>query len=109
MANAAQLTQSPLAILTPGGVCDLSKSSYFADTVYGALTFSFVNRPADCMLFELEVYLSSGSIAWPANVKWVGGMAPQSLQIGKIHLFQFRIAQSGGAPGFWLGSYLPNY
>jgi len=109
MSSAAQQAQAPLSLAAVSGACDLSKRSYFHATVNGATTLSFNNRPADCMIFELEVYLVSGTLSWPANVRWVGGTAPQNLQTGKVHMFQFRIAQSGGAPGFWLGSYLPNY
>ncbi|WP_312417738.1 hypothetical protein [Comamonas sp.] len=108
MSSAAQLIKSPLAAPFTGGVCDLSKRSYFADTVAGAINFTFVNRPADCVTFEVEINLVSGTIAWPANVRWVGGTAPQNLQTGKIHVFQFRRPQATGADQ-WLGSYLPNY
>lgn len=108
MASAAQQAQAPLAISATGGVCDLSKRSYFHASVFASLTFTFANQPADCMLFELEVNLSSGTLSWPATVRWVGGMAPQNLQTGKIHMFQFRRPQSTGADQ-WLGSYLPNY
>lgn len=107
MANAAQLTQAPIA-LTTGAAIDLSKRSYFAITVGSAVTFTFNNRPADCMIFELEVNLTGGTLAWPVNVRWVGGIAPQNLQAGKIHIFQFRRPQTTGADQ-WLGSYLPNY
>ncbi|WP_312834738.1 hypothetical protein [Comamonas sp.] len=108
MANAAQQAQAPLSLGVSGGVCDLSKRSYFHTTVTSATTFSFINRPADCMLFELEVLLSAGTMSWPSNIDWVGGMAPQNLQTGKIHMFQFRRPQSSGSDR-WLGSYLPNY
>jgi len=108
MANAAQQAQAPLSLVISGGVCDLSKRTYFHGVVNGPVTFSFINRPADCMLFEVEVSLTSGTMAWPANVRWVGGTAPQNLQTGKIHMFQFRRPQSTGAEQ-WLGSYLPNY
>ncbi|UXC20001.1 hypothetical protein [Comamonas squillarum] len=108
MASAAQQAQAPLAIPATGGVCDLSKRSYFHASVLASLAFTFINRPVDCMLFELEVSLTAGTLSWPANVRWVGGLAPQNLQTGKIHIFQFRRPQSTGADQ-WLGSYLPNY
>jgi hypothetical protein len=108
MANAAQQAQAPLSLAAVSGACDLSKRSYFHATVNGATTISLNNRPADCMLVELEVNLVSGTLSWPANVSWVGGLAPQNLQTGKIHMFQFRRPQSTGADQ-WLGSYLPNY
>lgn len=108
MANAAKDAQAPLGLAITGGVCDLSKRSYFYTTMNGATAFSFINRPADCMVFEVEVNLISGTMTWPANVRWVGGTAPQNLQAGKIHVFQFRRPQATGADQ-WLGSYLPNY
>jgi len=109
MSSAAQLAQTTLAAPFTGGVCDLSKRTYFADTVAGAITFTFVNRPADCMVFEVEVNLISGTMTWPANVRWVwGGALPQNLQAGKIHLFQFRRPQSTGTDQ-WLGAYQGNY
>lgn len=108
MASAAQQAQAPLSLALGSGACDLSKRTYFHGTVNGATAFTFVNRPADCMLFELEIYMLSGTLSWPANVRWVGGLAPQNLQTGKIHIFQFRRPQSTGADQ-WLGSYLPNY
>ena len=108
MANAAKDAQAPLGLAITGGVCDLSKRSYFYTTMNGATAFSFINRPADCMVFEVEVNLISGTMTWPANVRWVGGTAPQNLQAGKIHIFQFRRPQATGADQ-WLGSYLPNY
>jgi len=108
MASAAQQAQAPLSLAVGNGVCDLSKRTYFHGTVTGSIGFTFLNSPADCMLFELEVYLVAGTLSWPANVRWVGGLAPQNLQTGKIHIFQFRRPQSTGADQ-WLGSYLPNY
>lgn len=108
MANAAQLTQAPIALTGTGGVLNLSRRSYFGDTVNGNISYTFVNRPADCMIFEVEINLVGGTITWPSNVRWVGSIAPQGLQTGKIHIFQFRRTQSTGADQ-WLGSYLPNF
>lgn len=109
MASAAQHAQSPLSLLASGGVCDLSKRSYFHVSMLASLAFTFVNRPADCMFFELEINLVAGIPSWPANVRWVGtGSAPQNLQTGKIHKFLFTRPQSIGADQ-WLGSYLPNF
>lgn len=108
MASAAQQAQAPLSLVSIDGICDLSKRTYFHAVISGAVAFTFINRPADCMLFELEVSLIAGTLSWPANVRWVGGTAPQNLQTGKIHIFQFRRPQSTGADQ-WLGSYLPNY
>lgn len=109
MANAAKDAQAPLGMAVTGGVCDLSKRSYFYGTMNGAVAFSFVNRPADCMFFELEINLVAGIPSWPANVRWIGtGTAPQNLQTGKIHKFLFTRPQSTGADQ-WLGSYLPNF
>lgn len=108
MANAAKDAQAPLGLAITGGICDLSKRSYFYTTMNGATTFSFINRPADCMFFELEINLVSGLTSWPANVRWVSGIAPNPLATGKIHKFLFTRPQSTGTDQ-WLGSYLPNF
>ncbi len=108
MASAAQQAQVPLSLVSIDGACDLSKRTYFHAVISGPTTFNFLNRPADCVFFELEVSLLAGTLSWPGNVRWVGGMAPQNLQTGKIHKFLFTRPQSTGADQ-WLGSYLPNY
>lgn len=108
MANAAQQAQAPLSMLASDGVCDLSKRTYFHTSMLASLAFTFINPPADCMFFELEINLVAGLATWPGNVRWVGGMAPQNLQTGKIHKFLFTRPQSTGADQ-WLGSYLPNF
>lgn len=108
MGNAAKDAQAPLGLSIAGGVCDLSKRSYFYTTMNGATTFSFINRPADCVFIELEVYLVSGIISWPANVLWPDGAIPQNLKTGRIHKFLFTRPQSTGADQ-WLGAYQPNY
>ncbi|GAB2472239.1 hypothetical protein GCM10027082_24700 [Comamonas humi] len=108
MTSAAQQAQAPVSLAITGGVCDLSKRTYFHATISGNTTLSFINAPADVMIFNLEINLTSGTLSWPGNVRWAAGQTPSSLQTGKIHVFQFQRPQSTGADQ-WLGSYLQNF
>lgn len=107
MANAAQQAQAPISLLISGGVCDLSKRTYFHGVVNGPVTFSFINRPADVTVFQIEIKHTSGVITWPANMTWPDGFAPV-LKTGKRHRFMFEYVQSE-AGNWWDGSCLPNY
>ena len=107
MASAAQQAQFPIAIPFVNGVIDLSKGTYFAGTVSSATAFTFVNRPPDCMVFQIEINHVSGVIAWPANVGWPNGIAP-TLTTGKRHRPMFERVQSVVAE-WWDGSCGANY
>ena len=107
MASAAQQAQAPIAVAFSGGSIDLSKGSYFAGSVSGNTTFAFANRTADSMVFQIEITHTGGVIAWPTNIGWPGGFAPQ-LTSGKRHRFMFERVQSVGAD-WWDGSCLANY
>lgn len=103
----SELTKAPIAI--PAGVsgCDLSLGTYFTLTLNGSGLMAIINAPPDVTVFDVEVNHISGVLSYPANVRWVGGIAPQNLQTGKIHFLSFRRPQSTGADQ-WIGSYLPN-
>ncbi|WP_313330348.1 hypothetical protein [Comamonas sp.] len=107
MASAAQQAQAPIAVAFTGGVIDLSKGTYFAGTVSAATTFSFVNRPPEGMVFQIEIKHTAGVITWPPNMTWPDGFAPV-LKTGKRHRFMFERVQSEVAD-WWDGSCLPNY
>ena len=107
MASLSNLMKAPVAVVAIASTCDLSKATYFKATQTGTASYSFINIPADVFMWDLEVNHVSGLFGWPANVRWVGGIAPQNLQTGKIHLFSFRRPQSTGADQV-IGSYLPN-
>jgi len=81
--------------------------NYFIKTIAGASTFTFSNPPASGISysFTLELTHTSGTVTWPASVKWPGDTAP-TLTAGKTHLFMFVTDDSGTT---WRGSYLPNY
>lgn len=80
---------------------------YFTKTVNGVITFTFSNPPASgkAYSFTLCVTHTSGSITWPASVKWVEGLLP-SLTTGKKHQFIFT-TNDGGVT--WLGAGLANF
>ena len=81
--------------------------NYFIKTIAGVSTFTFSNPPASGISysFTLELTHTSGTVTWPASVKWPGDTAP-TLTAGKTHLFMFVTDDSGTT---WRGSYLPNY
>lgn len=107
MASAAQQAQAPIAVTLASPVIDLSKGSYFSAYVWGNTAFVFANRPADVMVFQVEIKHTGGNITWPANISWPGGIAPQ-LQVNKRHRFMFEYVQSESID-WWDGSCLPNY
>lgn len=84
-----------------------STGNYFTKTIAGASTFTFSNPPASGLAysFSLELTHTSGTITWPASVKWSGDVAP-TLTTGKTHIFVF-VTDDGGTR--WRGSFLPNY
>ena len=75
---------------------DLATGNYFTKTINGNSTFTFSNPPASGTAgsFTLELTHTSGSVTWPASVKFPADEAP-SLSTGKTHLFMF-ITDDGG-------------
>jgi hypothetical protein len=75
---------------------DLATGNYFTKTIAGNSTFTFTNPPASGTVgsFTLELTHSSGTVAWPATVKWPADTAP-TLTAGKTHLFIF-VTDDGG-------------
>lgn len=85
---------------------DCSAGNYFTKTVATASSFTFSNAPSSrAYSFTLEVTHTSGTITWPASVKWPGDAAP-SLTTGKTHLFTF-VTNDGGTR--WRGVAAVNY
>ena len=75
---------------------DLSQSNYFTKTINGNSTFTFSN-PANsgvASTFTLELTHTSGTVTWPASVKFPADTAP-TLTTGKTHLFMF-VTDDGG-------------
>jgi len=85
---------------------DCSQGNYFTKTISGNSTFTFANVPTGCAYaFTLELTHSSGTVTWPASVKFPADTAP-TLTAGKTHLFMF-ITDTGGTR--FRGSSLVDY
>ena len=86
---------------------DLSSGTYFKKTISSASTFTFSNPPPgnQAHAFTLALYLTGGSVAFPASVKFSGDTAP-TLTTNKYHLFTF-ITDNGGVS--WRGAVNSNY
>lgn len=89
---------------------DCSQGNYFRVTIGFDQTFSFnnvttISGSTLAYSMTLEITHTSGTITWPASVKWPGNVLP-SLTTGKTHLFMF-VTDDGGSR--WRGSFLSNY
>lgn len=74
---------------------DCSAGNYFTKTISANSTFTFSNAPASrAFAFTLELTHTSGTVTWPAAVKWPGDTAP-TLTTGRTHLFTF-VTDDGG-------------
>jgi hypothetical protein len=75
---------------------DLSTGNYFTKTINGNSTFTFSNPAASgtASTFTLELTHTSGTVTWPASVKFPADTAP-TLTAGKTHLFMF-VTDDGG-------------
>jgi hypothetical protein len=74
---------------------DCSTGNYFTKTIAANSTFTFSSVPATrAFAFTLELTHTSGTVTWPASVKWPGDTAP-TLTTGKTHLFTF-VTDDGG-------------
>ena len=85
---------------------DCSTGNYFTKTISGNSVFTFANVPTGCAYaFTLELTHTSGTVTWPASVKFPADTAP-TLTTGKTHLFMF-ITDDGGTR--FRGSSLVDY
>ena len=86
---------------------DCNTSNYFTKTIDGNSTFTFVNPAASgtSTAFTLELTHTSGTVTWPASVKWNLDTAP-TLTAGKTHLFMFVTDDAGTR---WRGAALVDY
>jgi len=75
---------------------DLNDGNYFTKTINGNSTFTFSNPPASGTVgsFVLELTHTSGTVAWPASVKFPADTAP-TLTTGKTHYFFFTTVNGG--------------
>lgn len=85
---------------------DCSTGNYFTKTINANSTFTFSNVPSSrAYSFTLELTHTSGTITWPAAVKWPDDTAP-TLTTGRTHVFIF-VTDDGGSR--WRGSVAKNY
>lgn len=85
---------------------DCSAGNFFTKTINANSTFTFSNPPASrAFAFTLEVVNTSGTITWPATVRWPGGTAP-TLTTNRTHLFTF-VTDDAGAN--WRAASQVNY
>mgnify|MGYP007071645719 CR=1 FL=1 len=84
---------------------DCSAGNYFTKTINGNSTFTFSNVPSGAYGMIVEIENTSGTITWPAAVKWPNDTAP-SLTTGKTHVFVFITDDSGTR---WRGVAQVNY
>jgi len=74
---------------------DCSLGNYFTKTISSSSTFTFSNVPASrSYSFTLCVVHDSGTITWPASVKWPKNTAP-TLNTYKNHKFMFSTYNGG--------------
>lgn len=96
--------QTPVSV--PALNIDCSAGNYFTKSISANSTFTFSNVPASRVYsFTLELTHVSGTVTWPAAVKWPNDTAPV-LATGKTHLFVFITDDSGSR---WRGASLVNY
>ena len=84
---------------------DCSAGNYFTKTINGNSTFTFSNVPSGAYGMIVEIENTSGTISWPAAVKWPNDTAP-TLDTGKTHVFVFITDDSGTR---WRGVAQVNY
>jgi hypothetical protein len=84
---------------------DCSQGNYFTKTISGNSTFTFSNVPSGAYGVMIEIENTSGTITWPAAVKFPNDTAP-TLLTGKTHLFIFVTDDSGTR---WRGVAAVNY
>jgi hypothetical protein len=84
---------------------DCSAGNYFTKTISGNSTFTFSNVPSGAYGMIVEIENTSGTITWPAAVKFPNDTAP-TLSTGKTHVFVFITDDSGSR---WRGVAQVNY
>lgn len=91
---AGRYAQTSIAVTSL--VINCSLGNYYTKTITGSSTFTFSNIPASrSYSFTLCVTHDSGTITWPASVKWPKNTAP-TLTTYKKHKFMF-VTNDGGS------------
>lgn len=97
---------SGIVDMAAGSGIDCSLGNYYIKTVTANTTFSFSNVPSGAAYgCTLLVTHTSGSLTFPASVKFLGDATP-TLTTGKKHLFTF-VTDNGGTS--WRASVNSNY
>ena len=94
---------SNVVVSTPAIDCSLG--NYYTSIVNGNISITFSNVPTGCYSLTIEVQNNSGTITWPASVKWPEDTVPE-LTTGKTHLFVL-VTDDGGSK--WRAGSLINY
>jgi len=99
--------EETLTVSSNATTVDCSTGNYFTVQAAGDITFTFGTPPADTKSYAMviEVDHNSGTLTWPASVKWNGDTAP-TLTTGKTHQFYFH-TNNGGTR--WRGAALVDY
>jgi hypothetical protein len=93
-------------VAVPNYDIDCSAGNYFTKTINGTSTFTFSNIPTSrSYSFTLCITHDSGTITWPASVKWPQNTSPV-LTTYRNHKFMFSTYNGGTV---WYGAALPNY
>ena len=99
--------EETLTVSSNATTVDCSTGNYFTVTASGNVTFTFGTVPADTKSYAMviEVNHDSGTLTWPAAVKWPADTAP-TLTTGKTHQFYFHTNDNGSR---WRGGSLVDY
>jgi RNase P/RNase MRP subunit p29 len=99
--------EETLTVSSNATTVDCSTGNYFTVQAAGNITFTFGTPPADTKSYAMviEVDHNSGTLTWPASVKWNADTAPE-LTAAKTHQFYFH-TNNGGTR--WRGAALVDY
>jgi len=99
--------EETLTVSSNATTVDCSTGNYFTVQAAGNITFTFGTAPADTKSYAMviEVDHNSGTLTWPASVKWPADAQP-SLTAGKTHQFYFHTNDGGTR---WRGASLVDY
>lgn len=101
-----QFAQNIVSLGLNGSGINSALGNYFTAIISGATTVTINGSPSNVAYsFAYEVNHQTGTITWPAAVKWPSNTAP-TLTTGKTHLFMFVTDDSGST---WRASSLVDY
>jgi hypothetical protein len=94
------------SIANLGALTNIGMSNnYYIKTISSNTTFTFSAPGPGAFSFLLELTHTSGTVTWPASVRWPGGVVP-TLTTGKTHLFVFVTDDNGTT---WRGASSVDY